>query len=89
MTPPEKVTTAQMLRDYAGVRRSAIRAPVEITHHGKSDMVLVSHEDYAALTAAFRPRPRFAHELEPVMTSRLRSDFPANDEPRSREGDAE
>ena len=80
MTDRARYSAVQLVRDYADVRRAATRSPVEITHHGKRDMVMLSHEDYDALVAAFAPRARFAHELDARMAARLREPFESNDE---------
>lgn len=48
--PHASVTATQLVRDFPDARRLAESGPVRVTSHGRTDVVILSPRDYAALT---------------------------------------
>lgn len=54
-TPPQSqpfVTATQLVRDFPLVRQMADQGPVRITSHGRTEAIILSPQDYTALTTA-------------------------------------
>lgn len=60
------VTGEQLQKASGFVRAQARRAPVEVTYHGRPELVILSVEDYALL----RQNRKIAHSL-PAMPAEL------------------
>lgn len=65
--PQSAVTATQLVRDFPEVRRLAERGPVRVTSHGRTDVVVLSPEQYAALTRE-TARPTEESRLEWKMS---------------------
>ena len=62
------VTGEQLQKAVGFVRSEARRAPVEVTYHGRPELVVMSIEDYALL----RTNRRMALRREDMPLSKLR-----------------
>lgn len=51
------VTATQLVRDFPEVRRLAEKGPVRVTSHGRTDVVVLTPEQYAELTAGSQTDP--------------------------------
>lgn len=68
--------TGEQLQKASGlVRSEARRAPVEVTYHGRPELVVMSVEDYALLRAnrrlAFRREDMPRAKLERIAANRM------------------
>ena len=76
MPPLVRFTSVQLKRGYTEVRRAALRAPVDITHNGQPDVVVMARDAYEALVALAAPRARYADELSAETVAALREPLP-------------
>jgi prevent-host-death family protein len=69
------VTGEQLQKSSGFVRAEARRAPVEVTYHGRPELVVMSVEDYALLRAnrrlAFRREDMPRAKLERIAGNRM------------------
>jgi PAS domain S-box-containing protein len=64
------VTATQLVRDFPEARRLIDKGPVHVTSHGRTDVVMLSPQDYAALTDKQRPdASRIEWKLSLVLDS--------------------
>jgi PAS domain S-box-containing protein len=52
---PTSVTATQLVRDFPEARRLVDKGPVHVTSHGRTDVVMLSPQDYSALTTQQQP----------------------------------
>ena len=57
--PDGSITSAYLQRNFKDARIMALEAPVEITVHGKKELILITREHFERLSAA-------AHQQDPV-----------------------
>ena len=73
------VTGEQLQKASGFVRAEARRAPVEVTYHGRSELVVMSVEDYALLREnrrlAMTSADMSTEQLERIAGARMDAEF--------------
>jgi prevent-host-death family protein len=70
-----QTTAVEFQRNFGEVQHQARREPVEITRHGRRELVLMSAEHYDWLVAAARRSHRTAEAVSVVVEAVRRSEM--------------
>jgi prevent-host-death family protein len=70
-----QTTAVEFQRNFGEVQHQARREPVEITRHGRRELVLMSAEHYDWLVAAARRTHRTTEAVSVVVEAVRRSDM--------------
>jgi PHD/YefM family antitoxin component YafN of YafNO toxin-antitoxin module len=77
------VTGEQLQKASGFVRAEARRAPVEVTYHGRSELIVMSVEDYALLRTnrrqAFRREDMTQAKIERIASNRMEGEHTSLD----------
>lgn len=71
-----RASAAEVARNFGRFKEIAQRAPVEVTSHGRSSVVLLSADEFARLKALDDRQALYAHELPDKMVKALNAAKP-------------
>lgn len=71
------VTSAELQKQFGLVREKALKGPIEVTHHGRPSLVVMSVEDYERLKSFDTRKHYYAWELPDDLAAELEKAVPA------------